>query len=35
VLLTVPALLLSGLFFFLGARYLKGDQDAVLREMRG
>jgi MFS family permease len=34
VALMVPALLLSGLFFCLGARYLKGDQDAVLREMR-
>jgi MFS family permease len=32
--LTVPALLLSGLFFCWGARYLKGDQDAVLRGMR-
>jgi len=31
---TLPALLLSGLFFCLGARYLKGDQEAVLREMR-
>jgi MFS transporter, Spinster family, sphingosine-1-phosphate transporter len=34
VALTVPALLLSGLFFCLGARFLKGDQETVLREMR-
>jgi MFS family permease len=33
--LMVPAMLLSGLFFCLGTRYLKRDQDAVVREMRG
>jgi len=33
--LTVPVLLLSGLLFCLGARYLKADQDAVVRAMRG
>jgi MFS family permease len=32
--LMAPAMLLSGLFFCLGARYLKADQEAVLREMR-
>jgi predicted MFS family arabinose efflux permease len=30
----VPAMLLSGLFFCLGARYLKDDQDAVVTAMR-
>jgi MFS family permease len=34
VALTLPALVLSGLLFCLGARYLRGDQEAVLREMR-
>jgi len=32
--LTLPALALSGLFFAWGARYLKADQDAVVREVR-
>jgi hypothetical protein len=27
-------MLLSGVFFCLGARYLKGDQDAVVQRMR-
>jgi hypothetical protein len=30
----VPAMLLSGLFFCWGARYLKADQDAVIQAMR-
>ncbi len=34
LLLTVPALVLSGLFYCLGARYLVGDQEAVLQKMR-
>jgi hypothetical protein len=32
--LMVPAMLLSGLFFCWGVRYLKADQDAVVRAMR-
>jgi MFS family permease len=35
VSLTVPVLVLSGLLFCLGARYLKADQEAVVRAMRG
>jgi hypothetical protein len=34
VAVSVPALLLSGALFCLGARYLKADQDAVVRAMR-
>jgi MFS family permease len=34
LMLMVPAMLLSGLFFCWGARYLKADQEAVLRAMR-
>jgi len=34
LMLMVPALALSGLFFCLGARYLRSDQEAVLREVR-
>jgi MFS family permease len=33
--LTMPALVLSGVLFWLGARYLKADQEAVVSEMRG
>ncbi len=34
MLLTVPPLLLSGLVFYRGARFLDADQDAVLRDLR-
>jgi MFS family permease len=34
LMLTIPSLLLSGLFFLMGTRYLKGDQDAVLQQIR-
>lgn len=34
LLVTVPALVLSGLFYCLGARHLAADQEAMVREMR-
>ncbi len=32
--ITIPSMFLSGVFFYLGARYLDTDQEAVLREMQ-
>jgi hypothetical protein len=34
MLITLPALALSGLFFCLGAPHLEGDQEAVIRQLR-
>jgi MFS transporter, Spinster family, sphingosine-1-phosphate transporter len=34
MVITLPALALSGLFFCLGARYLEADQEAVTRQLR-
>ncbi len=34
LMLTIPSLLLSGLFFCLGTRFLKADQEAVLQGLR-
>lgn len=33
--ITLPAMLLSGVFFLLGIRHLEADQEAVLCELRG
>ena len=34
LVITIPALALSGVFFCLGASHLEADQEAMLREMR-
>ncbi|HEX5268959.1 MAG TPA: hypothetical protein VFW33_00665, partial [Gemmataceae bacterium] len=34
LMLMVPAMALSGLFFCLGARYFRADREEVLREVR-
>jgi MFS family permease len=34
LVITVPAMVASGVFFCLGARYLESDQEAVLKELR-
>jgi MFS family permease len=34
LVITIPALVVSGLFYCMGARYLEADQDAVTRQVR-
>jgi hypothetical protein len=35
LVITVPALVLSGLFYCIGSRYLESDQEAMLDRLRG